>query len=82
MLALPVSMSSGVNAMSTADYRAVIDVVGSCSRFFNSEKTKPGLHLIKQVEQVTRLCLEAPPALLPGFGAGKSGEDDDPHISN
>jgi hypothetical protein len=50
--------------------------------FFNSEKTKPDLHLIKQVEQVTGLRLEAPPAVLPGFGAGKSGEDDDPHICN
>ena len=68
--------------MSTADYRAVIDVVGSRPRFLQRWENEPDLHLIKQVEQVTRLGLEAPPALLPGFGAGKSGDDDDPHISN
>jgi hypothetical protein len=46
--------------MSMAEYRAVIDVVGSRPRFFNSGKTKPDLHLIKQVEQVTMLGLEGP----------------------
>jgi hypothetical protein len=44
---------SGIIAMSMADHRAVIDVVGSRPRFFNIGKTQPDLHLIKQVEQVT-----------------------------
>ena len=60
MLVLPVIMSSGVNAMSTADYRAVIDVVGARPRFLQQRETQPDLHLIKQVEQVTMLGLEAP----------------------
>ena len=60
MLALPVTMSSGVNAMSTADYRAVIDVVGSRPRFLQRWENEPDLHLIKQVEQVTMLGLEGP----------------------
>jgi hypothetical protein len=60
MLTLPVTMSSGVNAMSTADYRAVIDVVGSRPRFLQRWENEPDLHLIKQVEQVTMLGLEGP----------------------
>ena len=60
MLTLPVTMSSGVNAMSTADYRAVIDVVGSRPRFLQLWENEPDLHLIKQVEQVTMLGLERP----------------------
>jgi hypothetical protein len=60
MLTLPVTMRSGVNAMSTADYRAVIDVVGSRPRFLQRWENEPDLHLIKQVEQVTMLSLEGP----------------------
>jgi hypothetical protein len=60
MLTLPVTMSSGVNAMSTADYRAVIDVIGSRPRFLQRWENQPDLHLIKQVEQVTMLGLEGP----------------------
>ena len=44
--------------MSTADYRAVIDVVGSRPRFLQRVETQPDLHLIKQVEQVAMLRLE------------------------
>jgi hypothetical protein len=40
--------------MSTADYRAVIDVVGSRPRFLQRWENEPDLHLIKQVEQVGR----------------------------
>ena len=46
--------------MSTADYRAVIDVVGSHPRFLQRWENEPDLHLIKQVEQVTMLGLEGP----------------------
>ena len=56
--------------MSTADYRAVIDVVGSCPRFLRPRflrprflrrwENEPDLHLIKQVEQVIVLVLEGP----------------------
>ena len=46
--------------MSTADYRAVIDVVGSRPRFLQRRETQPDLRLIKQVEQVTMLVLEEP----------------------
>jgi hypothetical protein len=46
--------------MSTADYRAVIDVVGSRPRFLQRWENEPDLHLIKQVEQVTMLGLEGP----------------------
>jgi hypothetical protein len=60
MIALPVTMSSEVDAMSTADYRAVIDVVGSRARFLKGWETQPDLHLIKQVEQETMLGLEGP----------------------
>jgi hypothetical protein len=60
MLTLPVTMSSGVNAMSAADYRAVIDVVGSRPPFLRRWENEPDLHLIKQVEQVTMLGLEGP----------------------
>jgi hypothetical protein len=49
-----------------ADYRAIIGVVWSRPRFFNSPvaakrgkwRTEPDLNLIKQVEQVTTLVLE------------------------
>ena len=68
MLALAVTMSSGVNAMSTTDYRAVIDVVGSRPRFLQRRETQPDLHLIKQVEQVAMLGLEDRSGALPGFG--------------
>ena len=44
--------------MSTADYRAVVDVVGSRPRFLQRRETQPDLHLMKQVEQVTMLVLE------------------------
>jgi hypothetical protein len=60
MLALPVAMSSGVIAMSTADYRAVIDIVGSRPPFLQRWENQPDLHLINQVEQVTMLGLEGP----------------------
>jgi hypothetical protein len=46
--------------MSTADYRAVIDVVGSRPRLLQRRESQPDLHLIKQVEQVTMLGLEGP----------------------
>ena len=46
--------------MSTADYRAVIDFVGSRPQFLQRWETQPNLHLIKQVEQVTMLGLEGP----------------------
>jgi hypothetical protein len=41
--------------MSTVDFRAVVDVVRSRPRFLQPWETKPDLHLIKQVEQVTML---------------------------
>ena len=46
--------------MSTADYRAVIDVAGSRPRFLRRWENEPDLHLIKRVEQVTMLGLEGP----------------------
>jgi hypothetical protein len=82
MLALPVTVSSGVDAMSTADYRAVIDVVGSRPRFLQRWETQPDLHLIKQVEQVTMLGLKDRPGALPGSEKWNSGDDGDSHISN
>ena len=82
MLALPVAMRSGVNAMSTADYRAVIDGVRSRPQFLQWRETQPDLHLIKQVEQVQCWVWKDGPGALPGFGAWKSGDNSDPHISN
>jgi hypothetical protein len=82
MLTLPVTMSSGVNAMSTADYRAVIDVVGSRPRFLQRWENEPDLHLIKQVEQVTMLGWKDRPGALPGFGECKLGDNSDLHISD
>ncbi|HEX4548151.1 hypothetical protein, partial [Pseudomonas sp.] len=68
--------------MSTADYRAVIDVVGSRPRFLRRRETQPDLHLIKQVEQVTMLGLEGPGRRFGRFGEWKSGDNSDLHISD
>jgi hypothetical protein len=60
MLALPVTMSSGANAMSTADYPLLSMSSAPAHAFVNGGENKPDLHLIKQVEQVTMLGLEGP----------------------
>jgi hypothetical protein len=60
MLTLPVAMSPGINPMSTADFALLSMSSAPAPGFFNGGETKPDLHLIKQVEQVTMLGLEGP----------------------
>ena len=68
--------------MSTADYRAVIDVVGSRPRFLQRWENEPDLHLIKQVEQVTMLGLEGPVRRFARIRKMESGDNSDLHISD
>jgi hypothetical protein len=68
--------------MSTADYRAVIDVAGSRLRLFNGEETQPDLHLIKQAEQVTVLGLEGLARRFARIRSMQTGDNNDPHISD
>ena len=66
---------SGVIALSMADYRAIIGVVGPGRPVLQPiGRIKPDLDLIKQVEEVTTLFLEGPTRRFAGIrGIGITG---------
>ena len=67
MLTSAVASDSRLIEVSMADHRANIDIVGPPTVLQRAGRTEPDLHLIKQVEQVTRLVWKDRPSALPGI---------------